>query len=68
MLPKLDAGMAGLAGNDKATTGEIIADTYHTYNSIGNLAPISAQNENLSCVIKSKHSKMFRSKNPQSQV
>ena len=41
-LPKLDSSKAGLVANEKPSTGEIIANTYHTYNSIGNLAPIAA--------------------------
>ena len=42
-------------------TGEIIAATYHTYNSIGvgSLAPLVHQDENLSLTINSKNVKIF---------
>ena len=39
--------------------GEIIAATYHTYNSIGTLAPLVSQDENLSLTLNSKNVKIF---------
>ena len=61
-LPSL-AGIPGLKSpsNFPQQTGEIIAATYHTYNSIGvgSLAPLVHQDENLSLTLNSKNVKIF---------
>ena len=63
-LPSL-AGISGLKvpGNFPhhfpQQTGEIIAATYHTYNSVGPLAPLVQQDENLSLTLNSKNVKIF---------
>lgn len=46
-------------GNASAPTGEIISKPYHNYNSIGPLAPIVGQDENLSLSLDSKSIKIF---------
>lgn len=43
-------------------TGEIIGETYHSYNSIGTLAPLISQDENLSLEINAKKVKLFHNK------
>jgi hypothetical protein len=44
--------------------GEIIPAPYHTYNSLENLAPFVAQDENLSLQLNSTNLKIFENTNP----
>lgn len=54
----------GTKSQGRATGGgEIIAATYHTYNSIGTLAPLVSQDENLSLTLNSKNVKIFTNPN-----
>ena len=41
------------------SAGDMISSKYHTYNSIGTLAPLVLQDENLSLNLNSKNVKMF---------
>ena len=62
------ARFSGIATSNQVTTGggEIIAATYHTYNSIGTLAPLVNQDENLSLTLNSKNAKIFMNPNQNS--
>ena len=50
---------AGASGASAAASGEIIADSYHKYNSISNQAPLVHQDEGLSYVLNSRNAKIF---------
>ena len=61
-IPSMASKFAGLATNSQGRApggGEIIAATYHTYNSIGTLAPLVTQDENLSLTLNSRNVKVF---------
>lgn len=53
-------------GAGAQSPGEIIADTYHTYHSIGTQAPLVAQDENLSIHLASRNVKVFVNPDPRS--
>ena len=46
------------------STGDLISSKYHTYNSIGTLAPLVSQDENLSIALNSKNIKIFINEDP----
>jgi len=52
-------GLASGSQGGATGGGEIIAATYHTYNSIATLAPLVSQDENLSLTLNSKNVKIF---------
>lgn len=64
------SGPIGLAagikpvGSSSTASGEIIANSYHTYYSINNLAPLVQQDENLSDVLNSSNAKIFINPDP----
>ena len=43
----------------QSAVGDMITSKYHTYNSIGTLAPLVSQDENLSLILNSKSVKIF---------
>jgi hypothetical protein len=48
-----------MSGANTQATGDMITSKYHTYNSIGTLAPLVNQDENLSLNINSNNVKVF---------